>query len=96
LLKQLGNKPDPVQSLSLSPPSRPLTAEDEEVVRSALLPNPAKAIDTLLLNLLPCDDQKDFPCVVHLHELNEDEVYIVRKTLAAGAALVGPAVRADR
>src|SRR5262249_50098574 len=59
----------------------------EEVVRSALLPDPVEAIDTLLLNLRPCDQKKDFSCIVQLDELNDDEVYVVRKTLAAGAAL---------
>lgn len=61
-----------------------ITAEQEQSVRIALLPDPTRAIDAVLGNLHPCDPENGFTSRVHLADVEGPDAAVIRKVLAAG------------
>ena len=73
-------------------------AEQEQVVRVALLPDANVAIDTTLGHLHPLVEEEGFTCIAYLENLDDETLKAtLRKVLSAGAAigLVRPDDRFD-
>jgi hypothetical protein len=64
-----------------------ISLDQQHLVAVALLPDPNRAIDIVLENLYPNDEEPGFTTILHLDEIEESAGTIARKVLAAGAAL---------
>jgi len=64
------------------------SAEQEQIVRVALLPDANIAIDATLAHLHPLADEDGFTCIAYLTEIDDEmQKATVRKVLAAGSAI---------
>lgn len=86
LLRRLDYKPEGSVASKAVSAVTVSSAEQEQIVRVALLPDASKAIDATLENLYPIEEYP-FTSILHLDDVEEPVQAIVRKVLSAGSAI---------